>query len=234
MSRRGKGWHNQSYRHALASRGIETASHPEGGNITINVKGSETISQPARPALGPSIGMLPGGPSQAPSEEERPAIVTFEEDEKLDKELEDVRSQIGDYELKEKQVNADLESLRDEKNSLDRVHRVEHDELFTKLMGKRPGMFSSPRDLSPAAQKQLQNLKNRQNKENAALDVKINTKRSEADTYRERRRSKDRELNRMSRQVREVKEIRQEEQIKRAKTLEQTRTLNRLMEEGSE
>jgi prefoldin subunit 5 len=233
--RKGKGWRYDSNRHALAARGIETAgpqTNPEGGNIVINVKGSETheSSQPSRPAFLPS-GPMTSGPEEP---EGREAIVTFEEDEKLDKEIEDMQSSISGFDQRIKDSEAEYNNLRDEVNTQRSIHKTEQDELVTKLAGKKPGMWFNFKDLPPAKQKQFQALKLRQGKELAAIESKAQMKRAEIDTLRARKYAKDRELSRRLSQVRNIKGIREKEQLSRVKTLEETRTLNRLLEEGKE
>ena len=226
---RSKGWHGESARHSLASRGIPTSPEESpGGGINITVVGMDSSTQ-APPSRLTGIPGRPGLPTGLPGE---PPIVSFAEDQALDQEIKEMEDRAVDFQSQIKITEIEIEGLKDERKSTEKIHRAERDELMSNLLGRKAGWFSSHRDLTPAKLKQYQNLEIKQKKSEGEMEAKIRGKQTALKTLKTRYKTGKRDVARKKDYVEDIKEMREKEQRKRVETLEQTRTLNRVIQEG--
>lgn len=223
-----KGWPDEPARHAMSARGIPTAEQNQPG-ININVVGMDSSTQAAPSRLTGLPGRPVVPPTGVPGE---PPVVSFAEDQALDREIEEMEDRVTDLKTQVKATEIDIEGLRDERKSMQKIHRAERDELLSKLLGRKVGMFTSHRDLSPAKLKQLRDFETKQKKSEGEMEGKIRGKQTALKTLKVRYKTGKRDLSRKRDYIEDIKEMREKEQVERIKTLEQTRTLNRVIGEG--
>ena len=226
-----KGWHGEPARHSLASHGVATTPEESpGGGINITVVGMDSSTQAAPSRLMGLPGVRPGvRPVGVVGE---PPIVSFAEDQALDQEIRDMEDQVTDLQSQVKTTEIEIAGLKDERKSMERIHRAERDELMSKLLGRKVGWFSSHRDLSPAKLKQYRDFETKQKKSEGEMEAKIRGKETALKTLKARHKTRKRDVARRKDYIEDIKEMREKEQRERVKTLEQTRTLNRVIKEG--
>ena len=224
-----KGWHGEPARHAMSAKGIPTAEQSQPG-INITVVGMDSSTQPAPSRL---MG-LPGRPGVPPPAgvPGEPPVVSFAEDQALDREIEEMEDRVTDLKTQVKTTEIEIAGMRDERKSMQKIHRAERDELLSKLLGRKVGMFTSHRDLSPAQIKQFRNFESKQQKSEGEMEGKIRGKETALKTFKIRHKTAKRDLSRRRDYIEDIKEMREKEQVERIRTLEQTRTLNRVIREG--
>ena len=225
-----KGWHGESARHSLASHGIATAPEdvPKGG-ININVVGMDSSTQAAPSRLTGLPGRLGVQPTGLPGE---PPVVSFAEDQALEQEVREMEDQVTAFKTEIKTTEIEIAGMKDERKSMERIHRAERDELMSNLLGRKVGWFSSHRDLSPAKLKQYRDFETKQKKSEGEMEAKIRGKQTALKTLKTRYKTGKRDVSRRKDYLEDIKEMREKEQRKRVETLEQTRTLNRVIKEG--
>ena len=223
-----KGWHGEPTRHSLAAHGIPTSpENPQGINITVVGMDSSTQQpSPSRLTGFPKTGIQPTGVVG------EPPIVSFAEDQALDQEIRDMEDNTVDLQSQIKITEIDIASLKDERKSMEKIHRAERDELMSNLLGRKVGWFSSHRDLTPAKLKQYKDFETKQKKSEGEMEAKIRGKQTALKTLKTRYKTGKRDVARKKDYVEDIKEMREKEQRKRVETLEQTRTLNRVIQEG--
>lgn len=226
-----KGWQGDSYRHSLASHGIPTTEESSRGDININVVGmdSSNTSQPGRTGISPT-GIRPGLTSGlSPSEQ---PVVSFQEDMEIENQIKTMEDDVSKLRGNLRATELDLATLKDERKSLSNIQKAEKEQKLTQLFGKKPGWFASVKDLSPTKQEDYQKFQQKQNQKAADLDAKIASKKAEVKTIKARLSNSKSDLSRRKDYLEDIKRMREKEQRKRVETLEQTRTLNRLIKEG--
>lgn len=223
-----KGWHGEPTRHSLASHGISTTPENPQGGINITVVGMDSSTQ-----AGPSRLMgLPGRPGVQPGLPGEPPVVSFAEDQALDQEIREMEDQVTASKTLIKTTEIEIAGMKDERRSMERIHRAERDELMSNLLGRKVGMFTSHRDLSPAKLKQYRDFEIKQKKSEGEMEAKIRGKQTALKTTKTRYKAGKRDVARRKDYLEDIKEMREKEQRKRIETLEQTRTLNRVIKEG--
>ncbi len=224
-----KGWHGEPARHSLASHGIATAPEdvPKGGiNITVVGMDSSTQAAPSR-LMG-----LPGRVGLQPTVPGEPPVVSFAEDQALEQEIREMEDQVTAFKTEVKTTEIEIAGLKDERKSMERIHRAERDELMSNLLGRKAGWFTSYRDLSPAKLKQYRDFETKQKKSEGEMEAKLRGKQTALKTLKTRYKTGKRDVARRKDYLEDIKEMREKEQRKRVETLEQTRTLNRVIREG--
>ena len=227
-----KGWRGEPARHSLASHGIQSAPEPSpqpGAGINITVVGMDSSTQPAPARLLGLPGVRPGVPPTVPGE---PPVVSFAEDQALDQEMEEMEDRVADLKTQVKATEIEIAGLKDERKSMEKIHRAERDELMSRLLGRKVGWFTSHRDLSPAKLKQYRDFEIKQKKTEGEMQAKVRGKETALKTLKIRYKARKRDLSRRKDYLEDIKEMREKEQVERVKTLEQTRTLNRVIREG--
>ena len=224
-----KGWHGESNRHSLAARGIPTTEGSPQPGININVIGMDSsTSQPGRsPVTLP--GVRPGIPTGQTGE---PPVVSFEEDREIEAQVKSMEDDISLLRGNLRAAELDLASLSDERKSQGNIQKAEKEEKMTHLFGKKPGWLTSVKDLPPGKQKEYQEFQIKQSKKLAEVDSKIASKKAEVKTMKARLSNQKHDLARRKDYLEDIKRMREKEQRKRVETLEQTRTLNRVIREG--
>ena len=226
---KGKGWYGDPTRHSLASHGIPTTEGSPQPGININVIGMDSsTSQPGRPPVT-LPGVRPGVPTGLPGE---PPVVSFEEDLQIEAEVKSMEDNISLLRGNLRAAELDLASLNDERKSQGNIQKAEKEEKLTHLFGKKPGWMTSVKDLPPGKQKEYQEFQTKQSKKLSEVDSKIASKKAEVKTTKARLSNQKHDLARRKDYLEDIKRMREKEQLKRVTTLEQTRTLNRLIKEG--
>lgn len=223
-----KGWHGEPARHGLASRGITTTPEDvQKGGINITVVGMDSSTQAPSRLTG-----LPGRPGVQPGLPGEPPVVSFAEDQALDQEIKEMEDQVTAFKTEIKTTEIEIAGLKDERKSMEKIHRAERDELMSNLLGRKAGWFTSYRDLSPPKLKQYRDFETKQKKSEGEMEAKIRGKQTALKTLKTRYKTGKRDVTRRKDYLEDIKAMREKEQRKRVETLEQTRTLNRVIKEG--
>lgn len=224
-----KGWHGEPARHSLASHGIPSSPENPQGGISINVVGMDSSTQASPSRLMGLPGRSGVQPTGLPGE---PPVVSFAEDQALDQEIGELEDRVVELHSDIKTTEIEIAGMKDERRSMERIHKAERDELMSKLLGRKVGMFTSHRDLSPAKLKQYRDFETKQKKSEGEMEAKIRGKQTALKTTKARYKAGKRDVARKKDYLEDIKVMREKEQRKRVETLEQTRTLNRVIREG--